>query len=335
MNMKKTYTIIVATDHKGSTKKLVISSAWLKSSIFTAVLFLMIGSAGIVDYVGLLFQPVENKRLKAENIQLKNQFAIVKNKMITLEKNLERINVFSTKLRLITGQGEETNTLRLPMGPIPNAGQSVTELNESMEEREPASNLGVRDSQFFKEAPLDTKRDEIYAHSHTNHAMVSVRLDKLKRETEIHEQNLISLWESLGNRQSVLKATPSVRPVNGWFTSKFGYRKSPFTGRLVMHNGIDMAASLGTPIYATADGVVTYSGYDAGYGKLVSVDHGYGVLTRYGHISKLYAKIGQKVKQGDIIGEVGNTGRSTGPHVHYEVRVNGVPVDPLNYILTE
>ena len=110
---------------------------------------------------------------------------------------------------------------------------------------------------------------------------------------------------------------------------------SPFSGRPVMHSGLDIAASPGAPIHAPADGIVSFAGYDPGYGKLVSIDHGYGVVTRFGHTSAIMVEVGQKVKRRDVIASVGNTGRSTGPHLHYEVRVNNVPVDPSNYVLDE
>ena len=124
-----------------------------------------------------------------------------------------------------------------------------------------------------------------------------------------------------------------MKPVRGWFTSKFGYRIDPFHGRPMMHNGIDIAAAHGTAVYAPADGVVSYVGFEQGYGKIISIDHGYGIVTRYGHNSKIFVQVGQKLKRRDVIAAVGTTGRSSGPHVHYEVRVHGVPVDPINYIL--
>lgn len=102
-----------------------------------------------------------------------------------------------------------------------------------------------------------------------------------------------------------------------------------------MHAGLDIAAAPGSPVYAPADGVVSYAGYDQGYGKLVSIDHGYGVSTRFGHASQIYVQVGQKVSKWDVVAAVGNTGRSTGPHLHYEVRINGTPVDPINFILDE
>jgi murein DD-endopeptidase MepM/ murein hydrolase activator NlpD len=102
-----------------------------------------------------------------------------------------------------------------------------------------------------------------------------------------------------------------------------------------LHQGLDIAGAPGTPVYAPADGIVSFAGYDVGYGKLLSIDHGYGVVTRYGHNSQLFVVVGQKVKRGDVVSAIGSTGKSTGTHLHYEVRVNGLPVDPSNYILTE
>ncbi len=102
-----------------------------------------------------------------------------------------------------------------------------------------------------------------------------------------------------------------------------------------MHNGLDVAAAPGSPVYAPADGVISFAGFDESYGKLVSIDHGYGVMTRFAHNSQIYVQVGQRVTRWDVIAAVGNTGRSTGPHLHYEVRVNNVPVDPINFILDE
>jgi murein DD-endopeptidase MepM/ murein hydrolase activator NlpD len=108
---------------------------------------------------------------------------------------------------------------------------------------------------------------------------------------------------------------------------------SPYAGRIKMHEGLDVGAPIGTPIVAPADGVVTFSGPKPGFGNFVQLDHGYGVETIFGHASTLAVKKGQKISRGDKIATVGNTGYSTGPHVHYEVRVNGTPVDPLYYVL--
>lgn len=143
-----------------------------------------------------------------------------------------------------------------------------------------------------------------------------------------------TLLEGLEEQRNILACTPSIHPTSkGYITSAFGYRKSPFTGFREFHKGLDISSRRGTPIYATADGVATFVGKKGLLGKVIIIDHGHGMLTRYGHCSKYTVKVGQKVKRGDVIGKVGNTGRSTGPHVHYEVHLNGIPVNPEYYIL--
>ena len=188
---------------------------------------------------------------------------------------------------------------------------------------------------FTQKPPADESQGELAVEGQRDYASLAIRIDKAVQETGVREQGLLELWDTLSERKSLLAATPSIKPVHGWFTSKFGYRLSPFTGRPIMHQGLDMAAPPGTPIIAPADGVVSFAGYDQGYGKLVSIDHGYGVSTRFGHTSQIYVQVGQKVSKWDVIAAVGNTGRSTGPHLHYEVRINGTPVDPINFILDE
>lgn len=142
-----------------------------------------------------------------------------------------------------------------------------------------------------------------------------------------------SLYDILDEKRSILESTPSIRPTTGWVSSHFGARTSPFTGRNSFHKGYDIANHAGTPIVAPADGVVTYAGSRGTMGIMISIDHGHGMVTRYGHLSKTLKKRGEKVKRGDKIALMGNTGRSTGPHLHYEVRLNGMPVNPEKYIL--
>jgi murein DD-endopeptidase MepM/ murein hydrolase activator NlpD len=158
-------------------------------------------------------------------------------------------------------------------------------------------------------------------------------LNRLKADASAQELSFESLTEAMKDRRSLWASTPSIWPVRGWLTSGFGNRLSPFTGSVSMHNGIDVASRRDTPVLATAGGVVSYEGFDSGLGKVVKLNHGYGMQTIYAHLAKVNIRIGQKVKRGEVIGFVGNTGLSTGPHVHYEVFVNNVPVNPLRYIL--
>jgi murein DD-endopeptidase MepM/ murein hydrolase activator NlpD len=143
-----------------------------------------------------------------------------------------------------------------------------------------------------------------------------------------------NIYNYLDDQRNLLSATPSIRPVeSGWISSGFGYRKSPFTGRREFHKGLDIATRKGEPILAAADGTIIYAGKKGLFGNLMVIDHGNGTVTRYGHIDKFLKKHGDTVKRGDKIARVGSTGRSTGPHVHYEVRLNGIQVNPKKYIL--
>ena len=158
-------------------------------------------------------------------------------------------------------------------------------------------------------------------------------LFRLERLSKFEQKSLKELHEQLISRKNLLDSTPSIRPAYGYETSGFGYRISPFTGHKQFHEGLDIANRVGTPVIAPANGLVVFTGRKGGFGNLIIISHGHGITTRYGHLSKILVKVGQHVKRGEKIGEIGNTGRSTGPHLHYEVRLNGVPVNPRRYIL--
>ena len=160
-------------------------------------------------------------------------------------------------------------------------------------------------------------------------------LDHLGKRAKIQSISFQELDNFFKNQKSLLSSTPSIWPTRGWVTSGFGFRKSPFTGLREKHEGWDIAARNGSPVRTTADGVVVVEGREYGYGNLVEIDHGYGLVTRYGHNSKHFVKVGDRVKRGQVVTLVGNTGRSTGPHLHYEVLLNGVPANPKNYILED
>ncbi len=157
------------------------------------------------------------------------------------------------------------------------------------------------------------------------------QIDQLRRTIDLRRESQEEIRGFLNDQRSMMAAKPEGVPVKGWMTSKFGMRKSPFTGKRKMHEGVDIAARTGTPIHASADGIVSQARTAPGYGKLVVIDHGYGYKTYYAHNSKIHVKVGQRVKRGDQISAVGNTGSSTGSHLHYEVRLNGVPVNPNKY----
>jgi murein DD-endopeptidase MepM/ murein hydrolase activator NlpD len=146
---------------------------------------------------------------------------------------------------------------------------------------------------------------------------------------------LAAVASKLNERVSWISSTPAIAPVKGIFTSGFGVRADPMTHGRGDHQGVDIAAAPGQPVRASADGVVIRAGDVGGLGQAVFIAHGFGVTTRYGHMSRIEVRPGQRVKRGDVVGRVGNTGRSTGYHLHYEVRVDGDPVNPLAYILDD
>ena len=147
------------------------------------------------------------------------------------------------------------------------------------------------------------------------------------------ESRLSTVRTDVDRRNSLAASTPSIWPAHGWLSSTVGNRRDPINGGRDFHEGLDISADRGTPVYATADGTVSSAGYEGGYGNLIVLTHEYGLETRYGHLSKFLASPGAKVKRGDIIGLVGSTGRSTGSHLHYEVRVNGRLLNPLQLLL--
>jgi len=325
---------MVIPDRKSRVRKLVFSASHLKLGLWLAGVFFVLLAAVIVDYVSLLSQSIENKRLHAENAELRSQFQVVEGKLNSLETALDRIKAFSTKLKLITAVNDPDRGLNLAMGPTSRTNQAADELEEIDSDRAPASKM--LDEPVFKEKSLqDLASGELSKEEDRDYAKLSIRIDQVSKKSQLREQGVLELWELLQDRSALLAATPSTKPTKGWYTSRFGYRVSPYEDIPKMHEGLDIAAAPGSPVYAPADGTVSFAGYDAGYGKLIIIDHGYGVETRYGHNSQIHVASGQKIRHGDLISSVGSTGRSTGPHLHYEVRVNGEPVDPINYILEE
>ncbi len=147
------------------------------------------------------------------------------------------------------------------------------------------------------------------------------------------ESRLQTVRSNVDKRNSLAAATPSIWPTHGWLSSSMGNRSDPFTGEKDFHPGLDISADTGDPVYATADGKITTASMAGNYGNLVVIDHGYGIETRYGHLSAFKVRDGQAVKRGDLLGLVGATGRATSSHLHYEVRANGRILNPLQLLL--
>ncbi len=261
-------------------------------------------SFALLHYLVMLGRAWELQTLRSKSEVQQQELVRYQELATDLKGQLERLRDFDVKLRVMTN-----------LNPPPDADGKA----------------GIGGTESTPEGPpLDGKggREEALPVSELETSLLGLQADANRQEASFSE-----LMSSLRGRMAQWASTPSIWPVHGWYSSGFGRRLSPFTGTIMMHKGIDLAAYAGTPIVAPADGRVEAVDRDSGLGKVVVIDHGYGVKTLYGHLLQSYVHAGMRVKRGETIAAVGNSGLSTGPHVHYEVHVNGQAVDPLQYII--
>jgi len=306
---REVYTIVVFPGSTGAPKKFRITKVAAKIAIvFTLALGLAItGSSYYFSQQVVKWdnKDVELADLRRETRLQKVQIERFTHQVRTIENEMSRLERFEKKLKLITAYNGSGNAKKKwgVGGPYGLASASfITSLKKqsrSMAER------------------------------------LSGDLGSLTNQAKIKQISFQEMDEYFKSQKSLLSATPSIWPTRGWLTSGFGYRKSPFTGLNEKHDGWDIAARTGSNIRAPGDGTVILIGRQNGYGNFLEVDHGYGLITRFAHTTKNLVKVGDKIKRGQVIALVGNTGRSTGPHLHYEVHLNGVPVNPRNYILED
>lgn len=299
----KKYTVMIVPDETAKVRRYQIPKIFVRGIVVLAVLSLAGLAYFLSDYYNVKGMVDDLDRLRLETRQQKQQLMAFAKSIDDLQTEMTRLRKFDTKLRVMA----DLDGVVYPEQIMAIGGENPEPFNP-ME-----SDLSFQDQALIKS--------------------MTTGLSRLRTEASIQERSFQELVEYLADQKSLLASTPSIWPVKGWRTSTFGYRRSPFTGRREMHKGLDVATRTGTPIIAPADGLVTFTGREGGFGNMVAIDHGYGIVTKYAHCSSIEVKIGQKVKRGDVIAKVGNTGRSTGPHLHYEVAVNGVAVNPTRYIL--
>lgn len=300
---KKKYTIMILPDETTRVRKYRVPRNMVRGLLVVLAVFVLGLGYLVTDYYGVKKMVTELDRLRLEARQQQQQLVTFAKSFDDLQGEMTRLRQFDMKLRVMA----DLDGVVYP---------------------EQIMGIGGENPEPFN--PLE---GELSFQDQTIISSMNRSLDRLKTEVSIQERSFQELVEYLEDQKSLLASTPSIWPVKGWLTSTFGYRSSPFTGRRELHKGLDIATRSGTPVIAPADGLVVFAGREGGFGNMIIIDHGYGITTRYGHCSSLEAKLGQKIKRGDVVARVGNTGRSTGPHVHYEVAVNGVSVNPSRYIL--
>ncbi|MEA3427712.1 MAG: M23 family metallopeptidase [Thermodesulfobacteriota bacterium] len=241
----------------------------------------------------------------------------------------EQSDIIVRQRKQIKNFADEINSLKSKLVDL-NTFEKQLRIVANIEKPDDQNNLfgigGSMPGGLDSQIPLTDKHNSIVREMHE-------QIKQLDFASINQKQGFESLLKYLEGQRNLLASTPAIRPVSGWTSSKFGYRASPFTGLREFHKGLDIATRIGTPIIATADGVVTFAGRKGFLGRVIIIDHGHGMVTRYAHLQKTLKKRGESVKRGDTIALVGNSGRTTGPHLHYEVRLNGIPVNPEKYIL--
>ena len=255
------------------------------------------------EYLNLKKEMPDVSRLEKENQHQQAQILAFAQKIGQLKGEMEKLNQFNKKLKnMLALSDQESDRFVGQGGP-------ATALNK------PKTAIAYQKKEMIRRMHDD--------------------LSSLGQEASLVEQSQQELHTYLQSRKSILAATPSILPSRGWVTSGFGYRRSPFTGKKEFHKGLDIANRKGTPILAPASGVVAQVGWENGYGKCITIHHGYGLSTKYAHLSKFLVKPGEAIKRGQAIAKMGSTGRSTGSHLHYEVHLNGVPTNPSRFVLNK
>ena len=301
--MDKDYFNVLIFGHKTSrTRHLRIHKKTFRVGLYILTFGFLCSIFFLCDYIQVRKKTFELNQLRQQTQEQKSKIHLFASKIEDLEKQLSRLKDFDKRIRIIANleKGGET-ALFMGMG-----GPAPSDVREKLKAENNEMGLAQQ------------MRSDI---------------ERLESEATSQEQSLSELERLLQSKKEMLAHTPSIWPVHGWVTAGFGFRTNPFTGLNQMHEGLDIANRIGTPVIAPADGIVSDTGKDSSNGNVVVISHGFGINSRFLHLSKILVRAGQRVKRGDKIAEVGTTGLSTGPHLHYEVRVNGIPVNPLRYIV--
>lgn len=303
--------VLIPEAGKGPARKVRLSHGLLQGLIAGLILTLCLAILGAYLLIRYRAGHVAYEHAQYEIEHLQSTLLEVNTRLRRFEDRLERLASFDLKLRTISQLRDPDRQLSL--GPSDHPSQLDPDRVDS-----PFEDVIT----FLKDSGTPETPDELL-----------VRVERLETEAVRRERSLTEVTDQLQHQQIVLAATPAIWPVQGFISSRFGMRVSPFTHQQKFHAGIDIAAAPGTPVYAPGDAKVVFVGSKDGYGKTLILDHGYGVLTCFAHNSEVLVKLGESVRRGQAVAKVGNTGRSTGPHLHYEVRLRGKPTNPFDFIL--
>jgi murein DD-endopeptidase MepM/ murein hydrolase activator NlpD len=315
---KKAYTILIFSQKAAEVKKFILSPLALKIGIFLLALLVVVGGVIVYDYAVYKQKVIELKSLRAEAKAQHEEIRSFQEKITVLEEQLNKLKEMEKQvekdLKEVTElQKEKKNAL----APVKKKNSKAPKQTEVARE--------VSKPKQEEISLLEQERPRLVNRLHSD-------LVELQKKAFQREQNLKELQEFLQNQKSILLATPSLWPVIGRISSVFGETRTSPSGETRFHKGIDICVPPGTPVLAATDGIVTFSGTETEYGRLIVIDHGHKFSTAYGHLAKNHVRAGEKVVKGQAIGTVGLSGNSTGPHLHFEVRLNNSPVNPARYL---
>ncbi len=309
--VNRRYFLVIVDSQGRSLRRLSVARRSLQIWAATAAGLLVLAVAMLIHGIVESYSAREAARIARENASIKAIAA-------SLEKRIPELRSLSTRADMTFGQlwaksGLGTEPRALAVGPLEKATDLADITGDDIQ-----STLAKSAGSVLSVEP----------------EALGLEIDRVEQDGRHLQRSLGEMLEYFRDAARLLSNTPSVMPVvGGHITSPFGKRKHPIFGGWVMHKGLDIGGYIGLEIFAPADGEVIFTGVRGGYGRTVVIDHGYGLQTHYAHLSRILATKGERVRRGDVIAEMGSSGSSTGPHLHYEVRRAGQPLNPLRFIL--
>ena len=319
------YSIIVVAEETAPVRRFEIRKDLVRQLIWCAGIAAVLLTVCLGDYVRVRIAQSELDQLRVEVADQRDQIASFDATLNGVRSTLSNISEFERKVRIIAN---------LP-GSAATGGEEVAEVGIDSPEPEPpldGSGISAPTGAPLPEVPSEPQARIEAGSGESLIAALQRGAAQLGEVAISQERSLAEVAGQLESKRAHLASTPAIWPTKGWLTSRFGTRVSPFTNQKQFHAGIDIAGERGTDVFAPAQGKVVFSGNRGPLGKSIIIDHGYGVRTQYGHGDDLYVKTGESVQRGQRIAALGNSGRSTGPHLHYVVEVKGKAVNPLDFI---
>jgi murein DD-endopeptidase MepM/ murein hydrolase activator NlpD len=293
------FTLMIIPNRKSGVKKISVPKTFIRNILIAFVVIILVTLYVVYDYASIKRDRAELARLRQQTKEQSQQFRDLAMKMDAFSDRMEELRQVDKNIRSLAYETNRGKKMPLGIG----GSDNETKINSLLDQDQKKLIAGMRQG-----------------------------IEKLNEDAGYREKSFSELLAFLHEQKSILACTPSIWPVKGWVTSEFGSRQSPFRSGVEFHRGLDISTRFGKEVIAPADGIVVISTYNSQDGNFVKIDHGRGLATGFAHLSKMAVKQGMRVKRGDIIGYVGDTGRSTGSHLHYAVFVNNIPVNPKKYL---